>query len=184
MKKVLSCILIVSMVLMVGCSKTQLTQTDLTMSEKQAEATKACHEARKIDFTGVDKEAVPYILMSRQFSDALLAVTGNEPCKTTNAFDVQIAEVNAKNGALEKGLGVAGNVGMFFIGADVLKTGFEAAGDTFSASDQGSVGVSQTNTNTANSESFNTATSTDDSHNTVDTTSNADSNNSTNNPVE
>ncbi len=162
-----STIVIISMVCVAlifgGCSKTQLTQNDLTANNDQAIATKACYDARKIDYTNVPKDAIGYIVMSKQFSDALLAVTGNDPCQSTNVFDVQIAEVESKNRALTGGFSVAGNLGMFYLGADVLKTAFDAAGSSYSFAATDEASINLTDTSIGNTNSLNTATSTNTS---------------------
>lgn len=159
------------MMLFAGCSITPLAQLDLDAMSQQQATVKACHDARKIDLTGVPKDAVGYVVMAKQFGDALLAVTGNDPCKMTNAFDVQIAEVKAKNETFSKGLGVASTLGMMMVGADVLNTAFGVAGGSFTATDSASINTSFDSGNTANAESFNTATSTDESYNTAAGTS-------------
>ena len=150
-----------------GCSKTALTQLDIDAMDNQAKAVKACHDARKIDLAGVPKEAVGYVLMSKQFGDALLAVTGNDPCKVTNAFDVQISEVESKNKALTNASGNVLNLGQWIVGGSVAKAAFSAMGDTVTASDSASASMSST----ANIESYNTATETRESYNTQETVS-------------
>ena len=181
MKKIISIMAILCVALLMGaCGKTALTQVDLDAGKEQAKAIKACYDSRTLDITGVPKEAIGYVVMSNQFSTALLSVTGNDPCRQTNMFDVQIAEVESKNKALSSGLGVVGQVGMFYIGADVIKAGFSAAGDTITASDNASASSTKTNTsiddsyNTSHEDSYNTAH--EDSYNTP---SSADSYNTT-----
>lgn len=194
--KVILCILIGTMVLvLVGCGKTPLTQMDLDAGKDQAKAVKECYEGRKIDFTKVPKDVIGYVMMSKQFTDTLLAVTGNEPCKSTNMFDVQIAEVESKNNALGKSIGVGGDVikmglGIYgaveIVGSVADSSGIKVNGDgnnISTATDEAHIGGSSFSTDksgTGNSESNieSTLTPDEDSHNT--TTTPTDSNNSTN----
>lgn len=161
MKRILTVlsVLIIAVVL-AGCSKTPLTTNDLSANDKVADAVSACHEARKVDLTGVPEAAIGYVVMSKQFGDALLAVAGIDPCKVTNAFDAQIAEVESKNKTVSNVSGSVGNLGMVFIGADVLKTAFGAAGNTYTSSDNSRLSATNEsnsrNSWTATSESYNT----------------------------
>jgi len=93
---------------------------DLDGNKEQAKAVKACYESKKLDLTGVPDEAIGYIVMSNQFSNTILAVTGYDPCKSTNMFDVQIAEVKAKNDVA--GRTVSGVVDLASIGLGIWGT--------------------------------------------------------------
>ena len=130
MKTIIYFIFLFAVLFLSGCAKSDLTQLDLTANNDMAKATKACYEARKIDLTGVPKDAIGYIVMSKQFGDALLAVTGNDPCRSTNVFDVQIAEVQAKNKSLQVGTGNILDLGKWVVGGVVATAGFDAMGDT------------------------------------------------------
>lgn len=105
-----------------SCGKTQLEQIDLNAMEKQAMAQKACYDSRKLDLRGVPKEAIGYAVITKQNADLMLAVLGKDPCASTSAFDVQIAEVQAKNKALSSGLSSLTDIGMWYIGGEVIKS--------------------------------------------------------------
>jgi hypothetical protein len=158
--KIVICIVLA--ILFTGCAKTDLTKIDLDAMKQQQKAVTACYEARKIDLKGVPKDSIGYIIMAQQLVSAL----GNDPCKSTNAFDVQIAEVNAKNRALSSATGNVINLGQWIVGGSVAKAAFGAMGDTVTASDSASASMSST----ANNESYNTATETRESYNTQETT--------------
>ena len=76
-----------------GCGKTELSQVDVDLSARAQDAQAACLEANKLDLARVPAEAIGYVVMGRAFSDAMLAMAGKQPCQTTTAFDVQIAEI-------------------------------------------------------------------------------------------
>ena len=180
----------------VGCSKSPLTQMDLDAGKEQAKAVEECFKARKIDYSKVPKNSVGYVVMSKQFSDTILAVTGNEPCKSTNMFDVQIAEVQSKNRVVEKAVGVGGDVLTMGIGvAGAVKivdsisdsTGIKVTGDgnnVSTASEQARIGGSSfaNDKSVTGDQSHNTESnpvSDDTSHNT-ETTSTSSENDSRN----
>ena len=159
--KLLSVVL--SIFFLAGCSKTPLTAIDLSAMDKQAAAMKACHEARNVDLSGVSQQAVGYIVMARQFSDALLAVTGNAPCSTTSAFDVQIAEVEAKNKTATAATGEIASFGKFFVGAAAATSILSRTGGDIIGTDNAEINVNSGHTANA------------DSYNSVDATTNANS---------
>jgi len=152
---------IIIMWLMLGCGKTELQQVDLSAMTQQAKAQKACYDARKLNLTGVPKEAIGYAVMAKQNSDLILAVLGKDPCAGTNAFDVQIAEVESKNKAISSGLGSLTDIGMWYIGGEVIKSALGGMNSYNVDGQFNSLGVTNEvdsrNTAIANDASYNTA---------------------------
>jgi len=87
-----------------GCSARKVTEIDLEAHRSTEIAKEACYKSRALDLIGIPLEAIGYVVMSKNFSDTLLAISGNDPCSTTNLFDAQIAEVKAKNATVTSSL--------------------------------------------------------------------------------
>ena len=94
--------------LLTGCGKTALTQADVDLSARAQDAQVACYKAKKLDLSKVPETAIGYVVISKAFSDAMLAMAGKEPCQSTNAFDVQVAEIRNQDSALDWVVGIGG----------------------------------------------------------------------------
>jgi len=132
---------------MISCSPTPLTQTQYDLQVRQESARASCYqrlEARDSRLTTMltavpkDQVALVFVLTQMQENNKqLMAIaTGNsaDPCSMgTNAFDVQIAEVTAKNHAVEVVSGNLIDLGKFGLGvwgATAISSDLAHAGGT------------------------------------------------------
>lgn len=146
-------VLTVSLVLG-GCSgifKADTTQLDVDATTVIENARGECYKSDSISSEGMTAMEYSLALANRGLRDVALAATGKPKCEgVVNVYNSQIAEVKAKTGMVTSvthsvvtgsitaiGIGVAG---------DVLKTGFEQAGDnnTLSMGDSNTVTDGQT----------------------------------------
>ena len=143
--------------LMVGCSAKDIVKFDVDIAKTQALAASDCRKSRAVDLSLVPKEDRAFAVMNHSTMEMVLMITGHDPCAQTNVYDSQIAEVVAKNKALEKGTGTLANLGMAYFLTDFGKTALQEAGDSYRASEYGDVVVDKDSYNTSNKDSGNTS---------------------------
>ena len=116
MKKMFTMISIgIISLIMIGCSSTPITMAQLDINDSQERSRIECYKSLKeaqlertkaLSFIPKDQLALVLVLDSMQSNNLVMMgmATGKnyDPCGSgTNVFDVQIAEVNAKNGSLQ-----------------------------------------------------------------------------------
>jgi hypothetical protein len=126
---------VASVVCLSGCGGIDLTNDHLTLSTKLADVQESCYDSLKPDYTGIPKDIVALLEMSRQSNRTLLTAIGREPCKQMNFYEATVKVAESQNQAVTSGLESAGNLGMAFLGADVMKTALQEAGDSYKASE-------------------------------------------------
>jgi hypothetical protein len=75
---------------------------------------------------------IMYMAQGEQIARAVAAATGHEigPCRTTNMFDMQIKEIEAKNKVAEKAVDVGGDLLRWGLAGAVLHSTAKSAGNT------------------------------------------------------
>ncbi len=170
---------LIPLLLLAGCGAHEVTSLELDAHIISENARGKCYEARRLDLRGVPKEAVGYAVMGKNFSDAMLAMAGKDPCRGDNLFSYLSREVESKNKALSSTTSNMVDLGKWAVGAYAVDSILDTAGGTYTSSGQSSTYV------TNESASRNTATSTAESHNSAtmesvsNTPSTADSYNTT-----
>jgi len=161
MKKISILLILMMTLVLMGCGKTALDANDVKVMKELTISQKDCYASRKLDLTGVPDAAKGYAVISYQNTNLVLGILGKDPCRVTNAFDAQIAEVKAKNEVLKDLSGKALNASLGYIAGEVIKTGLTEAGDSFKSEGMGETYVTQEH------DSRNVPTSIDDSYNTL-----------------
>lgn len=143
-KKVSACI--VGMLMLAGCSVTQPNQAALVAHAKTEEARQVCYktmaESNKAFYNSIaklPKDKQTLVLLLKQQGDTLRTVvagikgTSMDPCRATNLFDAEIAEVKSKNDAVKAAIPVVGSVATTGIATygivEFGKTAIRGAGD-------------------------------------------------------
>jgi len=146
------------MFMLFGCGGIELTKDHLTLSTKLANVEKACHESLKPDYSKIkDENKIALLELSRNNNRTLLTAIGREPCKQKNFYEATVEVAQSQNRVIEKTAETAGNFGLAFLGADVMKTALQEAGDSYKASEWASIRAEKDSGNTNWSDSGNTA---------------------------
>ena len=155
-------ILIIALAILASCSAKDITEFDVAISKNQTKAMLECMSKRKPDLTGVSKEHMAFVLMSWENGERMMALMGKHPCmQGTNVYDAQIAEVQSKNKALSSGLGSLTDLGMWYIGGEVIKSALSGMNSYHVEGQFNDLGVEN------HVDSANTATRNDNSGNTT-----------------
>ena len=126
---------------LVGCSAHAPTQREVTAHEKTEAARSACYDAVRAKETAkattlmqVPMEERGYVVMflnqGDQITQAVAAATGHtiDPCRATNLFDAQIAEVVAKNKTVSETGGKVLGLGKWIVGGLTVDSALDKIG--------------------------------------------------------
>jgi hypothetical protein len=163
------CAVMATCAILAGCSATPLTHEQVVLQQQQEISRSSCYDrlkTRDIELTKaiaqVPKDQIALVLVLTQMQESnrqmLAMATGKnaDPCAVgTNAFDVQIAEVRAKNHALESVTGNVFEFGKWGLGAWAVGKAVDGMGDHIGG-DYNNNTVSGKG-NTINNNSFKTA---------------------------
>jgi len=161
-KRALLCLVTMSLI---GCSAHEPTNMEIQANRDVTVAQSECYRMRTAEvqrfvaqLSQVPPEQRMVVVMlhnqGEMTKEIVAAATGHhiDPCKSTNIFDAQIAEVKAKNKALSDTTGKLTNLGAWVVGGLTISSVMDKAGsDIVNSYNSGS----EVNQNSKNSGSFN-----------------------------
>jgi hypothetical protein len=165
MKKWTNMLLLSIILLIGGCSAHQPTTTEITANKDVTMAQTECYRMRTAEaqrfvaqLTQIPPESRMIVVMlhnqGEMTKEIVSAATGHniDPCKSTNIFDAQIAEVVAKNKAVSDTTGKLTHLGTWIVGGmTVSSVADKIGGEIVNSYNSGS----EINQNSKNAGSFN-----------------------------